>query len=83
MLKIDGKPILQILIEQCIEAGFGKFYISVNFSDIKLSIILEAAKEIGVSIEYLEEDYPMGTAGSLQLLPKSILDPFLVVNGDC
>ena len=24
----------------------------------------------------------MGTAGSLQLLPKSIVDPFLVLNGD-
>ena len=82
MLKIDGKPILQILIEQCIEAGFGKFYISVNYLKHQIIDYFGSGERIGVSIEYLEEDYPMGTAGSLQLLPKSILDPFLVVNGD-
>ena len=30
----------------------------------------------------LEEKEPLGTAGSLQLLPKSLQEPFLVLNGD-
>ena len=28
------------------------------------------------------EDKPLGTAGSLQLLPDSVTEPFLVLNGD-
>ena len=36
----------------------------------------------GVSIQYLEEDKPLGTAGSLALLPKALNNPFLVLNGD-
>ena len=28
------------------------------------------------------EDEPLGTAGSLQLLPETLTDPFLVLNGD-
>ena len=31
MLHIDGKPILEILLEQCVASGFRKFYISVNY----------------------------------------------------
>ncbi len=82
MLKIAGKPILQILIEQCIKAGFKEFYISVNYLKEQIVDYFGDGKEIGVSINYLEENEPMGTAGSLQLLPKTIADPFLVLNGD-
>ena len=82
MLKIDGKPILKILIEQCIEAGFERFYVSVNYLKEQIIDYFGDGKELGVCINYLEEDAPMGTAGSLQLLPKSIVDPFLVLNGD-
>jgi len=35
-----------------------------------------------VSITYLIENAPLGTAGSLQLLPSSVTEPFLVLNGD-
>ena len=82
MLKIDGKPNLEILIEQCIHAGFGTIYISVNYLKQQIINYFENGEKLGVSIKYLEEDKPMGTAGSLQLLPKSIVDPFLVLNGD-
>ena len=36
----------------------------------------------GVSIDYLVEDRPLGTAGSLRLLPDDLSHPFLVMNGD-
>ena len=36
----------------------------------------------GVTIQYLVEDQPLGTAGSLQLLPEHLSVPFLVINGD-
>ena len=31
---------------------------------------------------YLVENEPLGTAGSLQLLPESVNKPFIVINGD-
>ena len=36
---------------------------------------------MGVDIDYVEEDQPLGTAGSLSLLQESD-DPLLVINGD-
>ena len=31
MLPVGGKPMLQIILEQCIEAGFQNFFFSVNY----------------------------------------------------
>jgi NDP-sugar pyrophosphorylase family protein len=37
----------------------------------------------GVSIHYIHEDKPLGTAGSLGLLPTDLLDlPIIMMNGD-
>ena len=82
MLSINRKPILEILIEQCIEAGFENLYISVNYLKEQIIEHFDDGRRWGVSINYLVEDKPLGTAGSLQLLPDTLSEPFLVINGD-
>jgi dTDP-glucose pyrophosphorylase len=82
MLPVGDQPILEILLEQCIASGFRHFYLAVNY--LKEQIIDHFADGCrwGVSIEYLVENVPLGTAGSLQLLPDGLREPFLVLNGD-
>ena len=82
MLLVDGKPMLEILLEQCIATGFRQFYLSVNYLKEQIIDHFGNGKAWGVSIDYLVEDEPLGTAGSLQLLPSSVQTPFLVMNGD-
>ena len=82
MLLVDDKPMLEILLEQCIASGFQDFYFSVNYLKEQIINYFETGEKWGVSINYLEEDEPLGTAGSLQLLPDSVQTPFLVINGD-
>jgi len=82
MLLVDGKPMLEILLEQCIASGFRQFYLSVNYLKEQIIDHFQNGKRWGVSIDYLVEDEPLGTAGSLQLLPGSEREPFLVMNGD-
>jgi dTDP-glucose pyrophosphorylase len=82
MLRVDGKPMLEILIEQCIASGFRQFYISVNYLKEQIMEYFQDGGKWGVSIGYLIEDEPLGTAGSLQLLPGELQDAFLVLNGD-
>jgi dTDP-glucose pyrophosphorylase len=82
MLLVDGKPMLEILLEQCIASGFRQFYLSVNYLKEQIIDHFQNGKRWGVSIDYLVEDEPLGTAGSLQLLPGSVREPFLVMNGD-
>ena len=82
MLPVDGKPMLEILLEQCIASGFRQFYFSVNYLKEQIVEHFGDGKGWGVTIDYLVEDEPLGTAGSLQLLPRSLQEPFLVMNGD-
>ena len=82
MLAVDDQPMLEILLEQCIASGFRTFYFSVNYLKEKIINHFEDGARWGVSIQYLVENEPLGTAGSLQLLPDSLKEPFLVLNGD-
>lgn len=82
MLCVGGKPLLEIIIEQCIEAGFLDFYLAVNYLKKQIQDHFEDGARWKVRIQYLEEDKPLGTAGALSLLPKQPTDPLLVLNGD-
>ena len=82
MLLVGDKPMLEILLEQCIACGFRQFYLSVNYLKEQIIDYFLDGSRWGVSIEYLVENEPLGTAGSLQLLPEQIMKPFLVLNGD-
>ena len=82
MLLVGNQPMLEILLEHCIASGFRTFYFSVNYLKEQIINHFQDGSRWGVSIYYLVEDEPLGTAGSLQLLPSSVQTPFLVINGD-
>ena len=81
MLKVKGKPILEHMINLAKEQGFSKIYISVYYlSEIIMSYFGDG-KKFGVEIIYIEEHKPLGTAGSIKLLPEGST-PIVIVNAD-
>ena len=83
MLKIMGKPILESILNQFVEQGFQKIYISVHYKKEIIKNHFRDGSAWGVDIEYLEEQSPLGTAGALALLPVNQQRlPVLVMNGD-
>ncbi len=82
LLPINGKPILEIILEQCINSGIRNFYISVHYLAEKIINYFGDGSKWNVNIEYLSENIPLGTAGALTLLPPTIKDPIIVINGD-
>ncbi|SEP70708.1 Nucleotidyl transferase [Ectothiorhodospira magna] len=82
MLRISGKPLLEIILEQCIEAGFFNFYFSVNYLKNHIIDHFQDGQSWGVNIKYLQENKPLGTAGALSLLPERPTEPLMVLNGD-
>jgi dTDP-glucose pyrophosphorylase len=82
MLKVGGKPILENIIDGCIEQGFKKFSISVNYKKEIIKSYFENGSKWNVEIDYLEEDKKLGTAGALSLLDSTIDKPIIVMNGD-
>jgi len=83
LLKVGAKPILESILEQFIEAGFYNFYISTHFKAEMVRDYFGDGSKWNVNIKYVFEKSPLGTAGSLGLLPKNLPDmPILMMNGD-
>jgi len=81
MLKLNGKPLLQHIIEGLKSEGFYEICISTYFKKEKIKKFFENGKKFGVKINYLEEKTPMGTIGSVSLL-NNLKKPFFVINCD-
>lgn len=82
MLAVNGKPLLEIILERCIDSGFQNFYIAVNYLKEQIQEYFGDGANWNAKIEYLEEKKPLGTAGALSLLPIQPSQPLLVINAD-
>lgn len=82
MLQVGDKPLLEIILEQCIDAGFQDFFFAVNYLKDQITDYFGDGSYWQVRIQYLEEEKPLGTAGSLSLLPERPSESILVLNGD-
>lgn len=83
MLKVGDKPILEIILDRFIAAGFWNFYISTHYMADMIKDYFGDGKERDVQIRYLNEAEPLGTAGALSLLPVAeIQSPVILMNGD-
>lgn len=83
LLKIGKKPILEIILEQFIQSGFTRFYISLHYMPEMIMDYFGDGLKWNVSIEYVFEEVPLGTGGALGLLPDNLVNlPVIVMNGD-
>jgi dTDP-glucose pyrophosphorylase/predicted transcriptional regulator len=83
LLKIGSKPILENILDQFINAGFYNFYISTHYKAEMVKKYFGDGSNWNVNIKYIHESKPLGTAGSLGLLPNDSRKlPILMMNGD-
>jgi dTDP-glucose pyrophosphorylase len=82
MLEVGGKPMLERIIENSKADGFYNFAISINYLGHMIESYFGNGQRWGVKIDYLREDSPLGTAGSLSILEGRIDSPIIVTNGD-
>ena len=83
LLKIAGKPLLEEIIEQFVEAGYQSLFISVHYKAEMLIDYIGDGQKWGISIDYLKEERALGTAGALGLLPKDLPNlRVIVMNAD-
>ncbi len=83
LLKVGNKPILETTLINFVKSGFHNFYISTHYMSEMIREHFGDGSKWGVNISYIHEDMPLGTAGALGLLPKSIESlPLIMMNGD-
>ena len=82
MLSVGGKPILQTIVKGFVDKGFNKITMCLGYKSNVIQNFFKDGSEFGATIDYVEEDKQMGTAGALTLLTKKLNKPFFVMNGD-
>ncbi len=82
MVKVAGRPILERLVLHLVDHGIHRIFLSVNYLSGVIEDHFGNGERFGCQIEYLREDKPLGTAGSLALLPDAPSEPVFVMNGD-
>jgi dTDP-glucose pyrophosphorylase len=82
MVLLAGKPMLEHIIERGKQEGFNHFVLAINYLGHMIEEYFGNGESLGVKIDYLREDSPLGTAGALGLLKSRPDEPFVVTNGD-
>jgi dTDP-glucose pyrophosphorylase/predicted transcriptional regulator len=82
LIPIGGRPVLETIVRQLRDHGIRHLYFAVNHMAGAIKDHFGDGSDMGVRIDYLEEDRPLGTAGPLGLLEKVPSVPFVVMNGD-
>ena len=82
MIRVAGRPILERIVLHLVGHGVRTIYLAVNYKSQMIEKHFGDGREFGCSIAYLRETEPLGTGGALSLLPRRVVLPLLVLNGD-
>lgn len=82
LLPVAGKPMLEHIIDRAKLEGFNHFVLAVHYLGHMIEEHFGHGERLGVQIDYLREQSPLGTAGALGLLNPLPDAPFVVTNGD-
>ena len=82
MIKIEGKPVLEHEIECLRDQGFTDLIITVSHLGSIIMNYFGNGSRFGVSIQYFNEETPLGNAGALFKLREQLTDDFLLLNAD-
>lgn len=84
MLPLLGRPVMEHTIALLRRHGFTRLYVALGSRDGAIRDFFGDGARLGVELQYVEEEQPLGTAGSvrncLSLLGE---EDFLVMGGGC
>jgi dTDP-glucose pyrophosphorylase len=82
LLPVGGQPILETIVDQLGKNGFRNVVLATNYKADMINGHFGNGDHLGMQIDYVHEDQPLGTAGALKLLDVDDDRPLLVMNGD-
>ncbi len=81
LIPIGDIPILERIINKFCEYGISQYYLTLNY---KKGIIKAHFADLNpdYDVHYVEEDKPLGTAGSIKLITDKFTKPVIITNCD-
>lgn len=81
LLPLGDIPVLEVVIKQLAANGFSRIVLTLGHMAPLFSAQFGDGRDYGLSIEYVSEFEPLGTAAPLRNLPD-LPENFIVMNGD-
>lgn len=82
MLKVGDKPIIIRNLERLASYGINKFHISVRHMANQIEDGIREYKPENAIVDFVKEDKPLGTIGSIKLIKEFNNDTILLMNSD-
>lgn len=82
LLKVGDKPIIEYNVDRLASVGVKNVYISINYLGEQLEAYFGDGSSKNIKVEYLKEEKPLGTIGSVLLVEDFQFDDVLVMNSD-
>ena len=81
LLPVGERAILEVVVRQLASFGFTHMTLAVGYLAHLVRAVIGDGTHHGVTIDYHEEDEPLGTVGALATV-EGLEEAFLVMNGD-
>lgn len=81
LIPVGDIPIMERIINKFLEFGINDFYVTINYRKNMIRAYFSEQK-LDYHLNYVEEDKPLGTAGSLKLINRRFDRPIIVTNCD-
>ena len=82
MVKVNGLPIIERQIDNLKQCGIFDITIVIGYLGEVIKNYFQDGKKLGVNINYIIENEPLGSAGSLYYLKNKFDDDFILIFGD-
>lgn len=82
LLEVQGRTITEHLFDLLKKYGIRQVVLCVGYLKDKIKERFGDGGGLGINVNYVEEDEPLGTAGPLKLAKKYLKESFIVSNGD-
>ena len=83
LMRVGGRPILDLLIEDLASQGFRRILLAVNYRADLIEEHVGDGSRYGVQVTYIHETEPLGTAGAIRLAAAHVSEAeFIVTNAD-
>src|SRR5580700_7673824 len=82
LVPVVGTPVLEHILRLLKEHGITQVVVTLAYLGAEIRNRLGDGAELDMEIEYVVEDHPLGTAGSVRNAADLLDDTFLVISGD-
>lgn len=81
LIPIGDQPVIELIMGEFAKHGMNSFYISINHKGSMIKAYFDGSL-CNYNIKYINEEQPLGTAGSLKLMKEILTETFFLTNCD-